>query len=120
MPLVSSAEAGYPAAAGSTNAPLVIPASAPLVTGERAVAYVAAPGGEGRFDGREIVLGPKAGDYYVVRSGLREGERVVVRGAFKIDSSLQIEGKPSMMTGAVGIGVDGAPTSGVPAAPASR
>jgi Cu(I)/Ag(I) efflux system membrane fusion protein len=32
-----------------------------------------------------------------VISGLNEGERVVTRGAFKIDSSLQIQGRPSMM-----------------------
>jgi Cu(I)/Ag(I) efflux system membrane fusion protein len=32
-----------------------------------------------------------------VLSGLREGERVVVKGNFKIDSALQIQAKPSMM-----------------------
>ncbi|HAL92630.1 MAG TPA: efflux transporter periplasmic adaptor subunit [Verrucomicrobia bacterium] len=77
--------------------PLVIPATAPLVTGPRAVVYVAAPDREGVFEGREVVLGPRAGAFYVVREGLREGEQVVVQGAFKIDSSLQIQGKPSMM-----------------------
>jgi len=50
------------------------------------------------FEGREIVLGPRAGDYYIVREGLREGERVVTRGAFKIDGALQIVARPSMMT----------------------
>ena len=78
-------------------APLVIPASAPLVTGTRAVVYVAVPEHEGVFEGRDIVLGPRAGAFYVVREGLKEGEQVVVQGAFKIDSSLQIQGKPSMM-----------------------
>ena len=85
-------------AAGAGNAaPLVIPASAPLVTGTRAVVYVALPDRAGAFEGREVVLGPRAGDFYVVKDGLREGEQVVVKGAFKIDSSLQIQGKPSMM-----------------------
>ena len=50
------------------------------------------------FAGREIVLGPRAGDYYLVRSGLSEGELVVTNGSFKLDSALQIEAKPSMMT----------------------
>ena len=50
------------------------------------------------FEGRQIVLGPRAGDYYLVRSGLAEGERVVTRGNFKIDSALQIMAKPSMMS----------------------
>ena len=78
--------------------PLVIPASAPLITGKRAVVYVQIPGEPGRFEGREVVLGQRAEDYYLVRTGLHEGERVVTKGAFKIDSALQIEAKPSMMT----------------------
>lgn len=84
-----------PAARGQQ--PLVIPESAPLVTGKRAVVYVADPGKEGVFTGREIVLGPRAGAYYVVQNGLSEGERVVTRGSFMIDSAAQIEAKPSMM-----------------------
>jgi membrane fusion protein, copper/silver efflux system len=77
--------------------PLLIPASAPLITGKRAVVYVAVPGDEGAYEGREVVLGPRAGDWYVVREGLEEGDRVVTRGAFKLDSALQIQAKPSMM-----------------------
>jgi Cu(I)/Ag(I) efflux system membrane fusion protein len=77
--------------------PLVIPASAPLVTGTRAVVYVADPAEAGQFHGREITLGPKAGDFFVVREGLEEGERVVSNGSFKIDSALQILAKKSMM-----------------------
>ncbi|RME23721.1 MAG: DUF3347 domain-containing protein [Candidatus Zixiibacteriota bacterium] len=38
----------------------------------------------------------------MVKSGLSEGERVVTRGAFKIDSELQIQAKPSMMSPAGG------------------
>jgi Cu(I)/Ag(I) efflux system membrane fusion protein len=77
--------------------PLVIPATAPLLTGTRAVVYIAVPGEEGVYEGRDVVLGPRAGPYYLVREGLEEGDLVVVNGAFKIDSSLQIQGKPSMM-----------------------
>lgn len=79
--------------------PLVIPASAPLITGTRAVVYVRVPGTKKpTFEGREIVLGPRAGDYYLVKSGLTEGEIVVTNGNFKIDSALQIQAKPSMMS----------------------
>ncbi len=86
-------------AASEAQAPLVIPASAPLITGKRAVVYVKVPDAKRpTFEGREVVLGPRAGDYYIVRKGLRAGELVVARGAFKIDSSLQIEAKPSMMS----------------------
>lgn len=79
--------------------PLVIPATAPLLTGRRAVVYVAAPDGP-VYEGREVVLGPRAGDFYVVREGLAEGELVVVRGNFRIDSELQIRGRRSMMAAA--------------------
>lgn len=50
------------------------------------------------FHGREIVLGSRAGDFYLVRHGLDEGEMVVSNGSFKIDSALQIQASPSMMT----------------------
>jgi Cu(I)/Ag(I) efflux system membrane fusion protein len=78
--------------------PLVIPASAPLITGKRAIVYVEVPNAdEPTYALREVVLGPRAGDKYVVYKGLKEGEKVVSRGNFKIDSAMQIVGKPSMM-----------------------
>ncbi len=78
--------------------PLVIPASAPLLTGKRAVVYVRLPDREQpTFTGREVVLGPRTKDHYVVESGLSEGELVVVKGNFKIDSALQIQAGPSLM-----------------------
>jgi Cu(I)/Ag(I) efflux system membrane fusion protein len=79
--------------------PLVIPASAPLITGTRAVVYVSLQGAEKpTFEGREIVLGPRAGNFYLVKEGLSEGEQVVTHGNFKIDSAMQIQAKPSMMS----------------------
>jgi membrane fusion protein, copper/silver efflux system len=77
--------------------PLVIPATAPLISGRRAVVYVADMKNPGRYEGREVVLGPRLGDHYLVREGLSEGEQVVTRGNFKLDSALQIKGGPSMM-----------------------
>ena len=98
MDLVEASELGYEAPANH-EPPLVIPISAPMITGTRAVVYVKLPDPEqAAFEGREVVLGPRARNYYLVESGLEEGEEVVVRGAFKIDSSLQIEAKPSMMS----------------------
>ncbi len=79
-------------------APLVIPDTAPLITGERAVVYVAVPGKSGAYEGREVTLGPRAKGYYIVRSGLKRGESVVVNGGFKIDSAVQILAQSSMMT----------------------
>ncbi len=92
-------EKGEPLNSGNRGLepPLVIPAGAPLITGKRAVVYVAVAGKDGLYEGREVVLGPKTRDHYVVLAGLTKGERVVVNGAFNIDSALQIRAKPSMM-----------------------
>ena len=100
MPLVTTESLGYVSDDPETvRKPLVIPVSAALVTGTRAIVYVQVPDADKpTFEGREIVLGPRAGGYYLVRSGLSEGELVVIKGNFKIDSSLQIMAKPSMMT----------------------
>ncbi|MFH1893514.1 MAG: efflux RND transporter periplasmic adaptor subunit [Candidatus Zixiibacteriota bacterium] len=85
--------------ADQSDRALVIPASAPLLTGSRAIVYVQVSDDDGPvFEGREVVLGPRAGDLYIVKSGLVEGELVVSNGAFKIDSELQIHAKPSMMS----------------------
>jgi Cu(I)/Ag(I) efflux system membrane fusion protein len=98
MDLVKTESLGYVVAEVSGEPPLVIPASAPLITGKRAVVYVQQPEAEHpTFNGREVVLGPRAGDCYLVKSGLKEGEEVVTHGGFKIDSALQIQAKPSMM-----------------------
>ena len=79
------------------NTPLLIPGSAPLITGKRALVYVQLPGQPGVYVGREIVLGARQGDFYQVKSGLKEGELVVTRGNFKIDSAIQLQARPSMM-----------------------
>lgn len=97
MPVEKAESLGYAGGAEPNSLPLVIPETAPLLTGKRAVVYVSDPAREGLYEGREVELGPRAGAFYVVKSGLQEGERVVVNGAFKIDSSLQIQGKASMM-----------------------
>lgn len=98
MDLVTTESLGYVVSEQADRRPLVIPASAPLITGKRAVVYVRKPGAEHpTFEGCEVVLGPRAGDYYIVKEGLAEGERVVTNGGFKIDSALQIQAKPSMM-----------------------
>lgn len=125
MALVPVEELGFVAAVAD-EPPLVIPASAPLITGRRAVVYVEVPG-EDRptYEGREVTLGPRAGQNYIVIEGLREGERVVTKGAFKIDSSLQIIAKPSMMnpeggkitTGHEGHGAGAQSAPGASAAP---
>lgn len=93
MPLVRAETLGYVTAEPSDTAkPLVIPVSAALLTGTRAIVYVQIPNAEEpTYEGREIVLGPRAGDYYLVKAGLKEGELVVTNGNFKLDSALKFQ-----------------------------
>jgi Cu(I)/Ag(I) efflux system membrane fusion protein len=83
---------GSPAA---TDGALAVPVTAVLDSGLRKLVYVAK--GEGVYEPREVALGPRAGDFYPVRSGVAAGERVVTRGAFLIDSQFQITGHPSLL-----------------------
>lgn len=77
---------------------ILIPQSALLWTGKRAVVYVKVPERESpTFIYREILLGPQAGNQYVVASGLEIGEEIAINGVFKIDASAQLSGLQSMM-----------------------
>lgn len=99
LALVTSASMGFSQESATEEMPLLIPRSAPLITGRRAVVYVKLPDrSPPTFEFREVVLGPRVGDQYIVKSGLREGELVVYRGNFKIDAERQIQLKPSMMS----------------------
>ncbi len=116
MELSHVSEFGYVKESDATP-PLVIPETAPLLTGKRAVVYVLDPEASGldsqsgetmyAYELREVELGPKTDRYYVVKDGLKEGEQVVYQGAFKIDSELQIRGEPSMMYPETESGSDG-------------
>ena len=96
MQLVPAKTLGYEAPG---KPPLVIPLTAALITGKRAIVYVASfeEDGSTSYEAREVRLGPRPEDAYVVLHGLEEGERVVKQGAFKIDASIQIQAKRSMM-----------------------
>jgi Cu(I)/Ag(I) efflux system membrane fusion protein len=99
MPLVRAETLGYGQKKKGREKPLVIPSSAPMITGKRAVVYVEKKDAEKpTYEGREVVLGPRAGNFYIVKSGIEKGESIVVNGAFKIDAEMQIQAKPSMMS----------------------
>ena len=74
---------------------LSIPYTSVLLTGKRAVVFVEKE--PNLFQVREIVIGQRAGNFYPVIDGLKKEERVVKKGNFVIDSTLQIKGKESMM-----------------------
>ncbi len=98
MDLVPTSDLGIVNAPKGEQLPRLVPASAVLETGKRAVVYVEIPGREQpTFVLREVTPGPRVGADYIVLSGLAEGERVVTNGNFKIDSAMQLAAKPSMM-----------------------
>jgi Cu(I)/Ag(I) efflux system membrane fusion protein len=77
---------------------LVIPATAVLWTGKRSVVYVKQPGTTPAFERREITLGARMKDLYIVEKGLDESEEVVSNGVFAVDASAQLSGNYSMMS----------------------
>ncbi|MCI0738710.1 MAG: efflux RND transporter periplasmic adaptor subunit [Gemmataceae bacterium] len=106
---------------------LAIRASAVLDTGRRKVTYRQTK--DGAFELVELKLGPRADgkddsgkstSYYLVLSGLKKGDLVVIQGGFLLDSQRQIEGMPSLLFPEGAAGVDphaghGTPTPKTPA-----
>jgi len=83
------------AAPSDGRQPLAIPALAVLSLGTRDLVYSeVAPG---HYRPLAIELGARADDWYLVRGGLTEGQRIVTRGAFLLDSEAQIRGLPSLL-----------------------
>jgi Cu(I)/Ag(I) efflux system membrane fusion protein/cobalt-zinc-cadmium efflux system membrane fusion protein len=68
---------------------MVIPASAVLQTGTRAIAFV--DHGNGNLEPRTIETGPQLDDSVVVLSGLKVGEKVVSSANFLVDSEAQLQ-----------------------------
>jgi len=78
---------------------LSVPAEAVLDTGRRKIVWVEKS--KGQFEGRKVEVGPMAAAegedqrYYPILAGLKDGEQVVTRGNFLIDSQSQITGVSS-------------------------
>jgi Cu(I)/Ag(I) efflux system membrane fusion protein len=68
---------------------LSVPEEAVVHTGERDLVFVEAA--EGAFEPRAVELGAKGGEFFEVRSGLAEGERVSVAGNFMLDSESRLK-----------------------------
>ena len=67
-----------------------VPVSAVLPTGQRSIVFV--DKGEGKLEPRFVDLGRKYGDVYEIKSGLKEGERVVTSANFLIDAEAKVQG----------------------------
>lgn len=81
----------------SPETQLRIPASAVLWTGERSLVYIKTNPNEPIFEMREVTLGNRVGDIFMVASGLQEGDEIVTNGTFTVDAAAQLQGKKSMM-----------------------
>ena len=68
---------------------LTIPMDAVVDTGRSVYVFIAGEGG--RFEARDVELGEQIGARFVVRAGLREGERVVSGATFLIDAESRLQ-----------------------------
>ena len=69
---------------------LTVPVPAVLPTGKHNIVFV--DKGEGKLEPRFVELGRKYGDFYEVKSGLKEAERVVTSANFLIDAEAKVQG----------------------------
>ena len=79
---------------------LAVPASAVLDTGERYIAFVQRP--DEHLEPREVKIGAQTDDYFQVLDGLKEGEKVVTRALFLVDSESQLKAAIAGMGGMQG------------------
>lgn len=69
---------------------IAVPVPAVLPTGLHNIIFV--DKGGGKLEPRFIELGRKYGDYYEVKSGLKESERIVTSANFLIDAEAKVQG----------------------------
>jgi membrane fusion protein, copper/silver efflux system len=67
----------------------VIPADGVLQSGTRQIVFV--DKGGGYLEPRDVQLGAKAGDEYIILKGLKPGERIVTSANFLVDSESQLQ-----------------------------
>lgn len=87
------------------NFVLAVPKSAVLDVGTRKLVYV--DKGEGKYEAREVKVGPESeaivegrkGRFFPVLEGLAEGDKVVTRANFLIDSQTQLTGEAAGVYG---------------------
>jgi membrane fusion protein, copper/silver efflux system len=85
----TSADGATPAAV------LVVPRDAVLMAGKDSVVYIEVE--PGRFEMRNVIVGPEVEEGIVILAGLAAGDVVATRGNFLIDSQMQLAGNPSLI-----------------------
>jgi RND family efflux transporter MFP subunit len=100
----------------AANDVLQVPSDAVIRTGTRNIVITAL--GEGKFLPKEVTIGPEGQGLVEIKSGLDEGETVVVSGQFLIDSESNLKQAVTKMTEAPA--QQGAPSGAVQAKPAGK
>ena len=88
-----------------------VPETAVVDTGTRRVVFVESM--PGMFDGVEVTLGPRCGDYYPVLTGVEPGQKVAAIGAFLIDAEARLS--PNLAAGYFGAARSSGPSAETPA-----
>lgn len=86
--------------APAAGAYLAVPREALIRTGSRTALVLAL--GEGRFQPVDVVAGRELGEFIEIRSGLKEGDTVVVSGQFLIDSEASLQASFLRLSGGHG------------------
>lgn len=82
----------------ASSAEVMVPRTAVLWSGKRSIVYVKVPNATlPEFVLREVTLGNRLGENYQIMAGLQAGEEIVSYGAFAVDASAQLSGKPSLL-----------------------
>jgi len=93
-PFAASLAKGPDVAAGF----VAVPETAVIDTGNHQVVFVETM--PGMFDGVEVKLGPRCGEYFPVITGLEPGQKVATSGAFLIDAEARLS--PNLAAGYFG------------------
>lgn len=67
---------------------LAVPVTSVIDSGARKTVFLER--GPGVYEAVEVLLGPRAGDYFQVLGGLQRGDRVVAQGAFLLDAEANL------------------------------
>ncbi len=95
MKLVPTSRYGYVNEPVPQAESVLVPRSALLMAGEHSVVYVETE--PGRFELRNVTLGPILRNQAIILEGVKPGEQVATSGNFLIDSQMQLAGKPSLI-----------------------
>ena len=93
--LVPASQYGFVTYQSRQQGSVVVPRQAVLIAGKESVAYVETE--PGRFEFRQVTVGPTSGELVSIVSGIQAGEIVVYNAAFMVDAAFNMSGKPSLI-----------------------